>query len=134
MTTTQSSSFAARSTASPILRASGIKKTFKMGDSVVTVLKQVDLSVKPGEFLAIEGRSGSGKSTLLHLLGALDEADSGQIEYQGRDIATLSSSDRSELRNTEFGFVFQFYYLLPELNVVENTLLASMVEHSSIQF
>jgi lipoprotein-releasing system ATP-binding protein len=120
--------------AKPILRASALRKTFHMGDEELTILKNVDLSIKPGEFLAIEGRSGSGKSTLLHLLGALDAPDDGQIEYQGQDIAKLSGAQRSQLRNTQFGFVFQFYYLLPELNVVENTLLSSMVENKSFAF
>jgi ABC-type lipoprotein export system ATPase subunit len=120
--------------AKPILRASSLRKTFRMGDEELTVLKNVDLSIKPGEFLAIEGRSGSGKSTLLHLLGALDAPSAGQIEYQGQNIASLSGTQRSHLRNTQFGFVFQFYYLLPELNVLENTLLSSMVEFSSTAF
>jgi ABC-type lipoprotein export system ATPase subunit len=105
-----------------------------MGDSAVHVLKGADLSVRAGEFVAIEGRSGSGKSTLLHLLGALDEADAGSIVYDDADIAALSSTAKSRLRNTQFGFVFQFYHLLPELNVLENTLLAAMVEHSWLGF
>jgi lipoprotein-releasing system ATP-binding protein len=117
-----------------ILRASSLKKSFRMGESVVTVLKNVDLAVREGEFVAIEGRSGSGKSTLLHLLGALDAPDEGRIEFQGRDIATVGNSERAELRNTQFGFVFQFYHLLPELNVTENTLLASMIHYSTLQF
>src|SRR5881628_2449499 len=100
-----------------ILQASSVKKSFKMGDSAVLVLKHVDLAVKRGEFLAIEGRSGSGKSTLLHLLGALDAANGGSIEYNGQDIAAMPAAQRSRLRNTHFGFVFQFYHLLPELNV-----------------
>jgi lipoprotein-releasing system ATP-binding protein len=98
------------------------------------VLKQVDLTIRAGEFLAIEGRSGSGKSTLLHILGALDEADAGTVEYDGRDIASLSARARSELRNSQFGFVFQFYHLLPELNVLENTMLAAMVKNSWLRF
>src|SRR4051795_512998 len=109
----------------PILRAKSVKKTFRMGDSIVQVLKHVDLSLQPGEFVAIEGRSGSGKSTLLHILGALDAADGGSIEYGGQDIAAMTGAQRSKLRNTQFGFVFQFYHLLPELNVLENTLLAT---------
>jgi lipoprotein-releasing system ATP-binding protein len=117
-------------TAAPILRAQGLSKTYRMGDSTLTVLKGVDLSVRAGEFLAIEGRSGSGKSTLLHLLGALDAADAGSIEYNGQDIAKLSGAQRSRLRNRQFGFVFQFYHLLPELNVLENTLLSAMIENS----
>jgi lipoprotein-releasing system ATP-binding protein len=114
----------------PILQARGIVKTYRMGDSTLQVLKGVDLSVKTGEFLAIEGRSGSGKSTLLHILGALDSVDGGGINYDGRDIARVSAAERSRLRNLQFGFVFQFYHLLPELNVIENTLLGPMIEHS----
>lgn len=117
-----------------ILRATGLRKTFRMGESTLTVLKNVDLSVREGEFVAIEGRSGSGKSTLLHLLGALDVPDEGRIEFQSRDIASVSAADRSVLRNTQFGFVFQFYHLLPELNVTENALLASMIEHSTLAY
>jgi lipoprotein-releasing system ATP-binding protein len=117
-----------------ILRASGLRKTFRMGESTLTVLKNIDLSVREGEFVAIEGRSGSGKSTLLHLLGALDVPDEGRIEFQSRDIASISAADRSVLRNTQFGFVFQFYHLLPELNVTENALLASMIEHSTFAY
>lgn len=117
-----------------ILRVSGLKKSFRMGDSVVHVLKGVDLSIRPGEFLAIEGRSGSGKSTLLHLMGALDEPDEGQIWYEGVDLSAVSSTQRSRMRNQQFGFVFQFYHLLPELNVLENTALAAMVKHSWLGF
>jgi lipoprotein-releasing system ATP-binding protein len=117
-----------------ILSARGLKKSFRMGDSEVTVLKGVDLSVRPGEFVAVEGRSGSGKSTLMHLLGALDTPDEGQILYDGQDIAQMSSAARSRLRNTQFGFVFQFYHLLPELNVLENTLLGAMIEYSWLSF
>src|ERR1700729_3290863 len=86
----------------PILVASGLRKTFRMGDSEIQVLSKVDLIIAAGEFIAIEGRSGSGKSTLLHLLGALDECNSGAITFDGRDIAKLSSSRRAILRNTQF--------------------------------
>jgi lipoprotein-releasing system ATP-binding protein len=130
---------APRTTTSPardetILQATAVKKTFKMGDSALLVLKHVDLVVKRGEFLAIEGRSGSGKSTLMHLLGALDVADGGDIMYEGRNFGAMSEAERSHLRNSQFGFVFQFYHLLPELNVLENTLLAPMIENSWLAF
>ncbi len=120
--------------AQAILRASALRKSFRMGDSQIVVLKHVDLVVRHGEFLAIEGRSGSGKSTLMHLLGALDVPDSGQVDYEGRPLNDLSNTERSRLRNTHFGFVFQFYHLLPELNVLENTMLAPMIEHSWFGF
>jgi lipoprotein-releasing system ATP-binding protein len=118
----------------PILRAQAIKRSFRMGQDVSVVLKHVDLTLRKGEFVAIEGRSGSGKSTLLHILGALDAPDSGTIEFDGRDLADLSGGERSHIRNTKFGFVFQFYHLLPELNVTENTLLAPMIEYSWLGF
>src|ERR1700678_2970163 len=95
-----------------ILRAQGVRKSFRMGGSRVEVLKAVDLTVKSGEFVAIEGRSGSGKSTLLHILGALDAGEEGSVEFDGITISSLSSAAQSRLRNTQFGFVFQFYHLL----------------------
>jgi len=121
-------------TAVTLLSAIGLGKSFRMGEATVHVLRNVDLSIKRGEFIAIEGRSGSGKSTLLHLLGALDQPDSGSISYAGEDIAKISGDARCEIRNQEFGFVFQFYHLLPELNVLENTLLAAMVKFSWLKF
>jgi lipoprotein-releasing system ATP-binding protein len=117
-----------------VLSARGVGKTFRMGDSLVHVLKSVDMNVRRGEFLAIEGRSGSGKSTLLHILGALDEPDKGSVEFDGQDLAKMGSNARSRLRNTQFGFVFQFYHLLPELNVLENTMLSAMIQHSWLSF
>lgn len=117
-----------------ILQAQGVAKRFRMGDSEIEVLKRVDLAVREGEFIAIEGRSGSGKSTLLHILGALDVSDGGSILYDGRDLAAMSGIERSRLRNREFGFVFQFYHLLPELNVIENVLISAMVEHSWLNY
>ena len=218
--------------ADPIVRAAGLRRSFAMGDHVLTILKDVDLAVRPGEFLAIEGRSGSGKSTLLHILGALDTADSGSLKFEGQEYARhvdasapgwarslgslvmfvlvlvtlivfviswigfrvsdpdpvllklfnadlLTGLDLEEVkdgikwaarysivwwvslvtllvlgipylvaatvrltdylvrdrasarvRNRDFGFVFQFYHLLPELNVLENTMLGSMIQYS----
>jgi lipoprotein-releasing system ATP-binding protein len=117
-------------TGATILRTSGLRKFYRMGESTLEVLKGVDLSVAAGEFLAIEGRSGSGKSTLLHVMGALDGADSGRVEYDGTDISALGPGARSKLRNEHFGFVFQFYHLLPELNVLENAMLGQMIRCS----
>jgi lipoprotein-releasing system ATP-binding protein len=134
--TTPKSTSAAETSDSPgpILRARGIQRAFKMGDSSVQVLKGCNLTLKQGEFVAIEGRSGSGKSTLLHIMGALDEADAGNVEFDGEDLTQMSSVQRSRLRNKQFGFIFQFYHLLPELNVLENTLLAAMIEYSWLGF
>jgi len=112
-----------------ILQAMALARTFQMGDAKIDVLKHVDLALKAGEFVAIEGRSGSGKSTLLHIMGALDTCDSGAVLFDGENISTMPGRQRNRLRNQSFGFIFQFYYLLPELNVLENTLLAPMVGH-----
>src|SRR5688572_19532084 len=194
-----------------ILTASGIRKTLRMGESTVEVLKHADIAIRAGEFIAIEGRSGSGKSTLLHILGGLDSVDAGTVEFEGVDytsrgptgtmlllkrmskwvrivakvcaaaafvawivstillrrldptqpdpvavslavaapwiartsvvlfvawfvlLATraiihhIQEAPLARRRNHDFGFVFQFYYLLPELNVLENTVLAPMI-------
>jgi len=130
MNMTQPQPQAAPKPAGVILKAFNLGKSFRMGDAVVHVLRKVELTVNGGEFIAIEGRSGSGKSTLLHLLGALDTADTGDVEFDGERISSLGATARSRLRNTQFGFVFQFYHLLPELNVLENTLLGPMIELS----
>jgi lipoprotein-releasing system ATP-binding protein len=117
-----------------LIQAIGLRKRFVMGESIVEVLCGADLSVRRGEFLAIEGRSGSGKSTLLHILGVLDAADAGRVILEGHDVAELPAAAKAAVRNRSIGFVFQFYHLLPELNVLENTLLAAMVERSSLTF
>jgi ABC-type lipoprotein export system ATPase subunit len=202
----------------PIVRADGLSKSFRMGDSEIHVLRNVDLTIRAGEFVAIEGRSGSGKSTLLHILGALDAPNAGKVLFEGADytrapagkagrgvvgvltnknslliafgaflfvlfslVMQLGTTARNELpwnapggwftsflastggnlliaipiivawairirrsdaddrvsariRNREFGFVFQFYHLLPELDVVENTMLGQMVRYSAVGY
>jgi len=117
-----------------LIRASNVARRFKMGDSQVDVLGGVDLAVREGEFVAIEGRSGSGKSTLLHIMGLLDKADAGEVFFEGNSLYKLPAGQRAKIRNQSFGFVFQFYHLLPELNVLENTQLASMVKFSWLGF
>ena len=119
---------------STILKASNLHKSFRMGEETINVLRGLDLAVRQGELLAIEGRSGEGKSTLLHLLGLLDEPDSGVISFEGKDLTSFSPAARAKVRNEVFGFVFQFYHLLPELSVLENTLLAAMVRESWLSF
>ncbi len=109
-----------------ILKAEGIVKSYTMGATVLEVLKGVEIYVDTGEFVAIVGASGSGKSTLLHILGALDKPDKGQVVFQDNDIAKLSSRELNKFRNKKVGFVFQFYHLLDELTVLENTALPAM--------
>ncbi len=109
-----------------ILKAEGIYKSYRMGTAEVRVLTGADLAVKEGEFLAIVGASGSGKSTLLHILGALDKPDKGIVRFEGRNLSEASEGQLNHFRNKMVGFVFQFYHLLDELNVLENVLLPAM--------
>ena len=110
-----------------ILKCVALQKSYQSGNRRIHVLRGVDLSVSPGEFLAIVGASGAGKSTLLHLMGALDRPDSGQVLYRGTDIFSGTPTQQDRLRNAAFGFVFQFYYLLPEFTALENVLMPAMV-------
>jgi lipoprotein-releasing system ATP-binding protein len=113
----------------PLLEAHGVKKTYRLGQTSVPVLHDASLSVNEGEWVAIVGSSGSGKSTLLHLLGGLDRADkdSGPISFAGEDLRRFSPARENLYRNRDVGFVFQFYHLLPELTVLENAMLPSLV-------
>jgi len=115
---------------SEILKANNIVKSYKMGQSTLKVLTGATFSLEKGQFVAIIGASGSGKSTLLHILGALDRADNGTVEYHGNDINEFSSRRLNKYRNRTVGFVFQFYHLLDELTVLENTILPSMAQTS----
>ena len=115
---------------SPIIRAKKLHKTYLMGTAWIKVLTGASMSVSAGEFVAIMGASGSGKSTLLHILGALDIPDRGKIYFENVDIFSGGAALRDRLRTEAFGFVFQFYHLLPELNVLENVLLPAMVASS----
>ena len=113
-----------------MLRATDIHKSYQMGRVPLKVLRGASLHVKRGEFLCIMGASGSGKSTLLHMLGALDLPDRGSVAFDGQDIYAASEAVRRAYRNSRIGFVFQFYHLLPECNVLENVLMAKLVAHS----
>ena len=111
---------------SEIINAAGIHKTYRMGRTSIEVLKGLDLSVDRGSFLAIIGSSGSGKSTLLHILGALDRADAGTVEFNGSALDKFGARRLNQFRNKTVGFVFQFYHLLDELTVLENVTLPAM--------
>jgi len=115
-----------------LLKAEGVYKSYRMGAAKVSVLKGVDLAVKSGEFLAIVGASGSGKSTLLHILGAQDSPDKGVVRFNGRDLSRHSTGELNRFRNKMVGFVFQFYHLLDELNVLENVFLPAMTGRSVV--
>jgi len=113
-----------------ILNCEGLYKSYRMGATEVKVLKGVDLAVKRGEFLAIVGASGSGKSTLLHILGALDTPDKGIVRFEGLDLSRHNARQLNNYRNKTVGFIFQFYHLLDELNVLENIYLPAMASKS----
>jgi ABC-type lipoprotein export system ATPase subunit len=117
---------------SEIISASGIHKSYKMGQSSIDVLKGLELSVPKGAFLAVVGASGSGKSTLLHILGALDTPDKGSVHFNGNDLQKFSSRQLNTFRNKKVGFVFQFYHLLDELTVLENVILPVMAGVSTL--
>jgi lipoprotein-releasing system ATP-binding protein len=114
--------------------AQALDKAYKKGQYTVPVLRGVDISVARGEFLSIVGQSGSGKSTLLHLLGLLDSPDMGRVTLDGQRVDDLPTATRDELRNRVFGFVFQFYHLLPELTLLENVLAPLMIRYSAIEY
>jgi len=115
---------------SPFLSAFDLHKAYHKKAIVIPVLKGLDLTVDRSEFVSIVGASGSGKSTLLHLLGTLDQPDKGEICLEGERIDRLPAAERDRLRNEVFGFIFQFYHLLPELNLLENTLMPGMIRSS----
>ncbi|MBN2182130.1 MAG: ABC transporter ATP-binding protein, partial [Sedimentisphaerales bacterium] len=115
-----------------LLKAENLHKSYRMGATNLKVLKGADLAVKKGEFVAIIGASGSGKSTLLHMLGALDRPDNGTVTFAGRDLNRLGARELNRFRNKKVGFVFQFYHLLDELNVLENVYLPVMAGRSII--
>ena len=112
-----------------ILEANSVHKTYRLGKVDVPVLRGATLSVQAGECVAVLGASGSGKSTLLHLLGGLDRPDrgNGTISFDGRGLTSMGPGGLDKYRARTVGFVFQFYHLLPELRVMENVIVASMV-------
>jgi lipoprotein-releasing system ATP-binding protein len=113
-----------------MLAAVNLHKTYVKHANRILVLRGVDLHVCEGEFLSVIGNSGSGKSTMLHLLGTLDRPDEGRILLDGRRIDNLRAEERDRLRNQTFGFIFQFYHLLPELSTLENVLSPALIANS----
>ena len=110
-----------------IVEASGIKKSFRKDHIVIDVLKGVDLSVDKGSFITIMGPSGAGKSTFLHIIGTLDRPTEGAVLFEGQDIMKFSEDEQSRFRNERIGFIFQFYHLLQDFNVVENIMMPLLI-------
>lgn len=110
-----------------LLAVNNVTKTFVQGETELMILKGITLGVGKGEFIIIHGPSGAGKSTLIHIIGLLDLPSSGEIIYNDINASALSDSERSFIRNSRLGFVFQMYHLLPEFDLTENVLLPSRV-------
>jgi len=110
-------------TGAPLIELAGIERVFQLGDSEVHALRQLDLAIAAGEYVAIMGPSGSGKSTLLNLLGLLDRPDAGVYRLEGRDVTTLSADEQARVRSERIGFVFQSFHLVPRLSAAENIAL-----------
>ena len=112
---------------SPLLRATNISRAYQKGSETIQVLQNVSLEVRAGEMLSITGKSGAGKSTLLHLMGTLDQPDSGELFYKEEALGGFSSSELADFRNREIGFVFQFHHLLPEFTALENVMMPGLI-------
>ncbi len=110
-------------TGAPLIELAGIERVFQLGDSEVHALRQLDLAIAAGEYVAIMGPSGSGKSTLLNLLGLLDRPNAGVYRLEGRDVTTLSADEQARVRSERIGFVFQSFHLVPRLSAAENIAL-----------
>jgi len=113
------------------LRLTGIRRRFSQGKETLDVLRGVDLTLKPGEIVALVGPSGAGKSTLLHIAGLLEAPDEGEVHLAGTAVTRLSDSERTRLRRLHLGFVYQYHHLLPEFSAVENVILPQMIAGAS---
>lgn len=117
----------------PFLDVEGLVKEYDTGGGEpLTVLDDLDMTVAPGEIVAVVGESGTGKSTLLHLLGALDRPTRGTVRFQGEDLFAKSDETLAAFRNRSVGFVFQFHHLLPEFTALENVAMPALIQHRSL--
>ncbi|HEX2966303.1 MAG TPA: ABC transporter ATP-binding protein [Syntrophorhabdaceae bacterium] len=112
----------------PIIKVSGLKKTFHKDGQEVHVLKGIDFEADKGAFITIMGPSGAGKSTFLHIIGALDKATEGDVFFKDRNIRSFSEDEESVFRNEKIGFIFQFYHLLHDFNVIENIMMPLLIK------
>ncbi len=109
------------------IELASIERVFHLGDSEVHALRNLNLCISAGEYVAVMGPSGSGKSTLLNLLGLLDRPNAGQYRLEGRDVTTLSPDEQAHVRSARIGFVFQSFHLVPRLTAAENIALPMML-------
>jgi len=110
-----------------VIQARGISRGFRQGSKRVQVLTDINLQVPGGTSMAIVGASGAGKSTLLHILGGLDRPDEGEVLVDQRSLWKLSDAERSDLRNSRMGFIYQFHHLLPEFTALENVAMPLLI-------
>lgn len=115
----------------PVIRMSDIKKSYKMGDSTLTVLKGISLTVNEGEFLAILGPSGSGKSTLMNMIGCMDSFDEGEYYLSGQPIHTMNDNKLTDIRNEYIGFIFQKYHLISKYTILRNVMMPLLIRGES---
>ena len=111
----------------PRLSARGLQRSFRIGGNRIQVLRGIDLDLAPGESVFLCGASGAGKTTLLYTIAGLETPEAGTVEFEGRSLYSISGNALARLRNERMGFVFQSYFLLPELTALENVLLPSMI-------
>lgn len=115
----------------PVLQLQNVERHYRSGERTLSVLRGVDLELRAGEMTGLIGPSGSGKSTLLHVAGLLEQPDSGQVFFNGKDALKMSDRDRTVVRRLQIGFVYQFHHLLPELNAVDNVAAPLMINGMS---
>jgi putative ABC transport system ATP-binding protein len=120
--------------AEPIIQVRGLTKVYHLGDVEVAALRGVDLEIARGEFVAMVGPSGSGKSTIFHILGGLTPPTAGKVTIDGKDLAAMSNAQRTELRKSTVGFVFQKYNLLPTLSAEDNIKIVEYIGGRSTEF
>jgi len=113
-----------------VIKTINVSKVYNNGPKQLEVLKGINLEINKGEFVAVVGPSGAGKSTLLHILGALDTPTTGSVAFNGIDLYESGDQSRADMRNKEIGFVFQFYHLMPEFNVLENVLMPALISRA----
>ena len=110
-----------------LIEAIEVSKLFATAAGELQVLKDISISIGPGEMVGVVGASGAGKSTLLHILGALDRPTSGRVLFEGRDLASMDDNSLAGIRNARIGFVFQFHHLLPEFSAIENVIFPGII-------
>lgn len=116
-----------------VIETANLNKSYQLGELEVEILKNINLKIKKGSFYSIMGPSGSGKSTLLYLLGGLDKPTSGSIKVNGKELSTMKDEEESKMRRNDIGFVFQFYILIPNLDVEDNIMLPILLDGKKIK-